>query len=60
MLPDKAVNKVKNINEAGMLSFKLSVNDLTNKRHVDFSLHPAWSKPPAMQANTVKVRAYIY
>jgi len=60
LLPDKAVNKVKNVNDAGMISFKLSINDLTNNRHVDFSQIPAWSKPPPMQANTVKIRAYIY
>jgi len=43
LLPDKVVGKVKNPNEAGMISFKLSIHDVTKNGPIKFSSFEAWS-----------------
>ena len=58
--PDHCVGKVKEENEAGMISFKLSIHDTTKNGEINFKSYPAWSKPPAKRAVPVRIRAYIY
>jgi hypothetical protein len=59
-IPDQSIGKVKNPNEAGMLSFKLSIHDVTKNNQIDFKKFESWAKDPAIRANAIKVRAYVY
>jgi hypothetical protein len=59
-LPDRCVGRVTNPNEAGMLSFKLSIHDVTANGPINFKEFNSWRKPPAKRAVPVIVRAYIY
>jgi len=58
--PDKCVGKVKDANDAGMLSFKLSIHDVTANGPIRFKDHKAWSKAPQKRALPVTIRAYVY
>jgi len=57
--PDLCVGKVKDVNKAGMLSFKLSIHDATEKE-IDFRQFETWKKLPAKRAEPVLIRAYVY
>lgn len=54
-----AVNKVKDANKAGMISFKLAIHRAQDQAY-DFKEHPAWRKMPPKRLEPVKIRAYIY
>lgn len=59
--PDPAVGEVSDPNKAGMLSFKLSVFDLSEADGPDVQKrYRAWRKPPPPRAQAVIVRCYIY
>lgn len=58
--PDPAVGEVKNTNDAGMLSFKISIHDVSANGAINFKEFDAWKKPPAKRAIPVVIRAYIY
>lgn len=59
--PDPAVGHVVDANKAGMLSFKLSIFDLSKNDSPDVhKKFKAWRKPPPPRAQAVIVRAYIY
>lgn len=51
---------MKDINKAGMLSFKLSIHDVSAGGAIDFREYNAWSQQPDKRAIPVKIRAYIY
>jgi hypothetical protein len=60
--PDPAVGRVKEANNAGMISIKFSISQ-TRKRGVgDLPLNkqPSWLKKPPLRCPTIKIRAYIY
>ena len=56
--PDAAVKSVKNANEAGMLSFRFSIHDIS--RNGDIKFVDDWKKGPSKRGNPIKIRAYIY
>jgi len=60
MIPDKSVNKVKNFHDAGIISFRLSIHDVSKNGPVDFKKQPIWRKKVPKRSNPVKIRAYIY
>ena len=57
---DKAVGKVNEDHEAGMLQFKLSINDVTENGSVDFKNFDAWRKPPPRRLGSKKIRCFIF
>lgn len=57
--PDLCVNKVKNANLAGMISFKFSIHKAEDEE-INFKEHAAWKKMPPKRLEPVKIRAYIY
>jgi len=58
LIPDPCVNKVKSPNDAGMISFRLSIHDIG--RNGDINFVDTWKRPPKKRCNPVKVRCYIY
>jgi len=56
---DTCVNRVKNVNGAGMISFKLNLMS-SETGQVNFKEHKAWKKNPPKRAHSVIIRAYIY
>lgn len=60
LLPDTSIGKVKDYHKAGIVSFKMSVNDKTKNGSVDFSKFAAWKKPPPKRPMNKKVRAYLF
>ena len=46
--------------KAGVVSFKLSVHDVTNDGPIDFTKFDAWKRPPPKRMAIQKVRAYIF
>jgi len=58
--PDPCVKKVKDVNDAGMVSFKLSIHDVTANGAINFKDYDAWKKTPSKRAIPVTIRAYIY
>jgi len=59
LLPDPCVKKVKDPNEAGMLSFRLAIHDVSRNDQIDFKGTP-WKNKPGKRGNPVTIRAYIY
>ena len=57
---DKAVGKVDEDHEAGMLQFKLSINDVASNGQVDFKNFDAWRKPPPRRLGSKKIRCFIF
>ena len=57
---DKAVGKVSEDHEAGMLQFKLSINDVAENGSVDFKNFNAWGKPPPRRLGSKKIRCFIF
>jgi hypothetical protein len=60
MYPDNCVGKVKHINEAGMISVKLSIHNVTKNGPINFKDYPSWKKKLSKRLNPIKIRAYIY
>lgn len=58
--PDLCVGEVKDPNKAGMLSFKLSIKDITDEPNFKFKDLPAWNKKIEKRFELVNVRCYIY
>jgi len=58
--PDLSIGKVTNPNEAGLVSFKLSIHDVTKNNAINFKDYDAWKNNPAKRAHAIKIRAYIY
>ena len=58
--PDNCVKRVKDVNDAGMVSFKLSIHDASVNDSIDFKKFDAWKKAPSKRAIPVTIRAYIY
>jgi len=59
-IPDNTVNKVKEHYNAGLVSMKLSIWDVTTNGGIDFRKERAWKKDPNRRAIPVTVRAYVY
>jgi len=59
-IPDRTVGKVKHHYNAGMISMKLSIWDVTANGSIDFRKEKAWKKDPHRRAIPVTIRAYIY
>jgi len=55
-----AVGQVKHPNDAGMVSFKLSIHNITDHGDINFKQYDAWRKMPSKRATPVHIRAYIY
>ena len=51
------MNKVKDVNKAGLISFKMSIS---NDPTLDFKKFESWKKAAPVRAQPVIVRAYIY
>ena len=60
LLPDRCVGSVDSPNDAGIISFKLSIHDVTTNDKINFADYNSWKKPPSKRANTINIRAYIY
>ena len=57
---DKAIGKVSEDHEAGMLQIKLSINNKTENGSVDFKAFDAWKKPPPRRLGSKKIRCFIF
>ena len=57
---DKAVGKVSNDHEAGMLQIKFSINAKHLNGPVDFKTFDAWKKPPPRRLGSKKIRCFIF
>ena len=57
---DKAVGKVENDYDAGMLQLKLAINDVQKNGMVDFEKMPGWKKKPPRRLGSKKIRCFIY
>ena len=57
---DKAVGKVSEDHEAGMIQIKLSINNATMNGPVDFKTFDAWKKPPPRRLGSKKIRCFIF
>jgi hypothetical protein len=57
--PDMAIGKVKDHHKAGMISVKLSINDVALNGPIDFATFPAWGKVPK-RPKLFKVRIFLY
>ncbi len=60
LTPDRALGKVTTDHKAGVVSFKLSVNDVAKNGKLDWSQYDAWKSPPSKKPKAKKVRAYIF
>ena len=60
MKNDKAIGKVDEDHEAGLIQLKLSINDKTANGSVEYKQHEAWKKPPPRRLNTKKIRCFIF
>lgn len=58
--PDLAIGSVTDPNKAGLISFKLSVNDKTKNGPVNFKDFDAWKKTPKKRLPVWTVRSYIF
>ena len=60
MKNDKAIGKVDEDHEAGLIQLKLSINDKAANGSVEYKQHEAWKKPPPRRLNTKKIRCFIF
>lgn len=61
MKNDRAVGKVENEYDAGMIQFKLSINDAKNgSATIDYKKYEAWNKAPARRLASKKIRCCIF
>lgn len=60
MYPDLCVGKVKNTYKAGIISFKLSIHNVTDRGPIDFKNYESWKKKVPKRSLPLKIRAYIY
>lgn len=57
---DKAIGKVAEDHEAGMIQLKLSINDKNHNPSIDFKQYAAWAKPPPRRLGSKKIRCFIF
>ena len=57
---DKALGKVKDDHEAGMIQMKFSINDKAKNGPCDFKTYDAWKKPPPRRLGSKKIRCFIF
>ena len=57
---DKSIGKVAEDHEAGMLQFKLSINNKQLNGPVDFKTFDGWKKPPPRRLGSKKIRCFIF
>lgn len=60
MKNDKAIGKVDEDHEAGLIQLKLSINDKAANGSAEYKQHEAWKKPPPRRLNTKKIRCFIF
>lgn len=64
LVPDRCSGIVSDAKDAGMISFKMSIHQVTGRKGEqvvnNFKEHPAWSKGVVVRPDAVKIRAYIY
>ena len=57
---DKAISKVSEDHEAGMIQMKLSINAKNINGPVEFKDHAAWAKPAPRRLGSKKIRCFIF
>lgn len=57
---DKAIGRVSEDHEAGMLQIKLSVNNKQMNGPVDYKTFDAWKKPPPRRLGSKKIRCFLF
>ena len=57
---DKAIGKVKNEFEAGLIQIKIAVNDKKVNPNVNWKSLDAWKKPPPKRLKSQKIRCFIF
>lgn len=60
MKVDKSIGKVDKEYEAGMIQFKLSINDTRKNGAIDYKVFDAWKKAPPRRLETRKIRCFIF
>ena len=60
LMNDLSVGKISESHTAGIISFKLSINDRTLNGPIKFEQHAAWSKPAPKRLKVFKARVYIF
>ena len=57
---DKAIDKVSEDHEAGMIQMKFSINAKNINGPVEYKDHAAWAKPPPRRLGSKKIRCFIF
>lgn len=60
MKADKSVGAIEHDYEAGMIQFKMSINDETLNGPADFKSMASWKKMPPKRLESVKIRCFIF
>ena len=60
MKNDKAIGKVENDYEAGLIQIKMSINQKHTNGAVDYKQYEAWKKPPPRRLQSKKIRCFIF
>lgn len=60
MKNDKAIGKVDNDYEAGLIQVKISINEKHSKGPCDYKNFEAWKRPPPRRLMSKKVRCFIF
>ncbi len=58
--PDLSMGKVTESHKAGVISFKLSIQDKSKNGPIQYKDYKAWAKDPPKRMGVKKVRAYIF
>ena len=57
---DRAIGKVDEDHEAGMIQIKFSINSKHENGPIDFKQYTAWKKPPPRRLGSKKIRCFIF
>lgn len=57
---DRAIGKVDEDHEAGMIQIKFSINAKHENGPVDYKQYDAWKKPPPRRLGSKKIRCFIF
>lgn len=57
---NKALGRVANDHDAGMIQFKLSLNMKAGPERTDWELQKSWKERPPAQLKSFRIRCYIY
>jgi hypothetical protein len=60
LLNDQAIGKIVESHKAGMISFKLSIHDVTKNGSIDFMKYDSWRRPVPKRITDMKARVYIF